>query len=426
MSLNASVFLAMRYLQPRRSFVSTITLLAVLGPVLGVAVMIVVIAVMSGFGREIRQKILSMQAHVQLQAMREYMSEPGPMVAALTAKGYRASAVIEGTALVQTRSRILPRFIRGIDPKTDVNVSPLKQCLIAGKYEIGPEEALLGQDLANSLYLKVGDKLVIHPTGKLQHRIKIDASGQVHALSNDDVYVPEEVRIAGIFKVGMYDVDSQVVVVHLDKAADLFDLPWGSAQTIQIWTDDPWNLKPLLKLISDDGATTFAGTYPVTWEEANKQFFEVLAVEKGMQFFLLLIIVVVAGFSIMATLITVVIYKTREIGVLKALGASPLDIQVLFMMQGGMVGLVGILLGTGLGLLVVHYRTALAHFLATTLHIEIFPASIYQLPEIPAYVQTSDVLMVVGASFLICIVAATLPALYAASLTPTRALRTEA
>ncbi len=424
MRVPASLFLAFRYLRPQWSFVSLISFLSVLGPTLGVAVLIVVMAVMAGFGQDIRSRIFGMQAHITLQpALTDYIDSPDVYVKKLQEMGLKATATAQGPVLIQTRRQIIAKFIKGIDPRTDSDVTIIREST-TGTYDVSGEEAIVGSDLAFSLGIGIGDTLVVHSTGKLQSMVKFDEDDQIYFAESDEVYLPEELEVVGIFDLGMYDYDSNFILVHLEKANEIFNRPWESAGSIQVWTDDPDNLDPIVDQLFAN-SSFFAGLGMLTWQQVNRQLFGALKVEKNMQFFLLTIIVGVAAFSITGTLITIVVQKTREIGVLKAMGATPLTIQAIFMLQGAVVGLLGVLLGLGLGLLILTYRNHIAAFLGNVMGVEVFPAELYQLPQIPAHVDRLDVLAIAVSTFLICVLAAAIPALYAGAMTPSNALRVE-
>ena len=163
----------------------------------------------------------------------------------------------------------------------------------------------------------------------------------------------------------------------------------------------------------------------VTWQEANQLLFGALAVEKRLTLFLLAFIVIVAAFGIAGTLITVAVQKTREIGILKAVGMSGGTVARIFILQGAVIGVIGTALGTGLGLLVLHYRNEVAGLLAKVMKVEIFPKKLYHLSEIPAFTTRGDILLIVGLSLIICVAASLVPALYACSLSPAKALQEE-
>jgi lipoprotein-releasing system permease protein len=432
--MRASVFLALRYLQPRWSFMSLITLLAILGPILGVAVLVVVISVMSGFGLELREKIFGVQAHLQyrqgIQASSNLqdapaIADPEPALAALRAHGLRAVPVTEGPVLIQTRRQMIPKLVKGLAPpgsQTLLDVFPGMR--IEGKALPADDEVLIGRDLAWQYDLRLGDKIIIHSTGQLKDMIHFTADDQVEIVQSDKVYTPEELTVVGIYSIGMYDFDANVLLTSLDKADDLFRQEWGSATSILVWVPDPFKLDQVLLDLRPEAA--LKGLQPLTWRQLNQKLFDALMVEKNMQFFLLIIIVVVAAFSIAGTLLTVVIQKTREIGVLKAMGAAPLTVLAVFTVQGAIVGALGVGLGTALGLAVVRWRNELAAGLSHYMGVAVFPPELYQFSSIPAVIDYGDITRIVCSAFIICVLAALLPACYAASLTPSQALRNDA
>ncbi len=421
---NASLFLAIRYLKPKRSFLSIITFLSILGPILGVAVLIVVISVMAGFNRDIRDKILGMQAHIQLKhAMEIPIENYEPIVNRLNAMSISCTPVIEGPILIQTRKQILAKFIKGILPQSGKNVSDLYRSVTQGKYNILEDEVIIGMDLALLCNLDIGDKILIHSPDKLNKMIEFDDDGAIQRKESQEIYTPEELTIAGFFSMGMYQYDSSILILHIEKASELFGLDWNTATSIHIRTDEPFNLSPVISQVKQD--STFNHLQPITWQQSNQRLFGALKVEKNLMFFLLIFIMIVAAFGITTTLITIVIQKTREIGVLKAIGAAPADILMIFILQGGFVGFIGTAAGTLLGLFIVDHRNFIAALLARITGEEIFPKDLYHLSQIPALVQPSDLLTIVISSLLICIIGALIPALYAANLTPVNALKNE-
>ncbi len=416
-----SWYLAWRYLQPKRSFVSVITFLSVLGPIIGVAVLIIVIAVMAGFNRDIREKILGMHAHIQLKSIfNTPIDNPDVLIAKLTQLGVHATPVVEGPVLMQTPKHVLAMYIKGIDPAREKQVSDLARYLLEGKFTISDDEVLIGADLAANSGLKIGDKFLLHSPDKLNKMVQFNDDGSIQTKPEQEVYLPEEVTVAGIFSLGMYEYDASLIVMTIDKAAQLYGYDWGSASNIQIRTADPFALDATVEKIKKD--PVFDGVYSLTWKQSNQHFFGALQVEKNLMFFLLIFIMIVAAFGITATLITVVVQKTVEIGVLKALGATPGTILLIFIYQGLVVGLLGITLGTVLGLAVLHFRDRIADLMAYLSGLEIFPKDLYHLERIPALVQPVDIIIILVSALTICILAAMIPAFYAASLTPAEAL----
>ena len=423
MLLSTSLFLACRYLIPKRQFISyLIPFLAILGPILGVAILIVVISVMGGFSHNIREKIFGLQAHITCYSKSQpTIVNSEILVQRLREQRIAATPVVTGPVFVQTEKTLLPKIIRGILPETEETVSDISRSIIHGRYSIHEDEVIIGDKLACELGKSIGDKLIIHRTGELMKSVVVTEDGEVQVRGIDTAYLPEEVRIAGIFFMGMYDYDHQFIITHIDKARDIFAMELGTARSIQIKVQDPFNLKPVLDILQQD--KTVQDLKPVTWQEANHSFFSALAIEKKLQFFILIFIVIVSAFSIAATLITMVIQKTEEIGILKALGASPMTILTVFLFQGSIVGCIGIGFGTILGLAIVYFRNKIANSLESIIGIEIFPAALYKLDQIPALVQISDILWIDIMTLFICVMGAIIPAIYAATLTPTRAFQ---
>ncbi len=429
MQLTADIFLALRYLRPKRTFISLITLLSILGPILGVALLVIVTAVMAGFDRDIREGILGMQSHVQvtpafrLTSDRPAMFEdPEPVMAALHRAGAKGSPLIEGAVLVQLRGQAMPKFVKGIMPATEREVTSIARTKgFVGRFDIAEGEALIGSGMAAQLGLALGDRLLIHSPSRLTRNVQWSEDGRVQMGEVDEVYLPEEVTIVGIFSMGVYEYDSSIVFVHLDQAADLFGMEWGSATSVHASVPDPFDLDEIVVALGED----LPQCRIVTWQQANRQLFGALQVEKNLMSFLLFFIVIVASFGIAGTLITVVVQKTREIGVLKAVGMSRGMVARIFLLQGATIGVLGTVLGTTIGLLVIRYRERVAALLAKIMGHEIFPQELYHLSQIPALSKRSDVLAIVSLAFFVCVLASLVPALYASHLSPAQALQEE-
>ncbi len=423
----ADILLALRYLKPKRTFVSVITLLSIVGPVLGVAVLVVVTAVMSGFDRDIRDRILGIQAHLQVFPLRDgnretpFIRDPGAVIKAAAEAGFRAAPLIEGPILIQHRDRIIPKFVKGIDPRLEPGVSDVAQKIKEGTFAIEGKQAVIGLRIARELGVRLGDKLLIHSPARLTKNIVWGEDGQVTVKKTDEAYLPEEVTVAGIFEIGVFQLDSEIVYVTQDEAADIFALPWGSATSVHARAPDPLRM--------DDAVSRLRLKLPdvsfTTWQEANSQLFGVLSSEKSLMLFVLFFIVLVSAFGIAGTLITTVVQKTKEIGILKAVGVPWTAVFRIFLYQGAVIGLVGTTIGTAAGLLIVHYRDNVSDLLGKILGRPVFPPELYYLSRIPAHLLWSDVAIIVGGSFLLCLAAAVIPALFAAALSPADALREE-
>ncbi len=408
MNLPFSLFLALKYLKPKRTFLSVVTVISVLGVLLGVAVLIIVLSVMSGFDEMWRDKILSFNAHVMVSGYGVIEDENALVDKIAAIDGVTGAApFVQGIVFVQCRDRIYTPMVRGIDPVREQSVSKIPQNMVAGTFSVDDDQVVIGRDLAHRLGASVGDKILVYSPENFT--------------KTDEIRLPEELRVAGIFEVGMWEFDMGFMIASIQKARELYGLESG-AHAIQVMTKDPYRPDLTAARIAD----AIGPEYDVqTWMQQNRQLFAALRVEKNMMFFLLIFITVVAAFGITNTLITVTVQKTREIGLLKALGFSNGKIMGVFFWQGWIQGLIGTLSGIGFGLLVLQYRNDLMRLLSTQFHMELFPKELYHLSEIPAVISWSDISVVALVVMVICTLAGVVPAYRAARLDPVSALRYE-
>ncbi len=430
MKLPFSLFLALRYLKPKRTFLSIITLISVMGVMLGVTVLILVISVMTGFDRELRQKVLDFDAHILVTTDDILRDWRDLSVKIQKTPGVVATApYVQGPVIVEFQNRRLAPMIRGIDPVAEEKVVSLQEFIKEGKLDLEGESAVLGIELAHKLRIRVGDKLTVYSPGNLGQILdgikKLEsAKGDEEKKTVDqlrEVVLPKELTVTGIFKTGHYAHDSDFLLVPLYIGQELYGLE-DALHGITVKTDNPYGAERVKKQIE---GFLEPPQFAETWIDMNHQFFEAVRLERTVMFFLLFFIVVVAAFGIMSTLITVTVQKRREIGILKALGANISQIVWIFLGQGTITGLFGTLSGLGLGMTLIRYRNGVAHWLSSTLNIEIFPKEVYTFSDIPAQVVPLDVWIICISAFLICSLAALIPAYFAARLDPVKALRYE-
>ncbi|MFN2540832.1 MAG: ABC transporter permease [Chthoniobacterales bacterium] len=430
LKLPFSFFLALRYLKPKRTFLSIITLISIIGVMLGVTVLILVISVMTGFDRELRQKVIDFDAHI-LVTTEDVLHDWRALKAKIdNTPGVVATApFVQGPVIAEFQNRRLAPMIRGIDPAEEEKVVSLRKFVKLGKLDLEGESVILGSELARQLQISIGDKLTVYSPGNLGQVLdeikKLEnAKGPEEKQAIDelrDVILPKELTVTGIFETGHYVHDSEFLIVPLYVGQELYGL--GDAlHGITVKTDNPYGAERVKESIQ---RFLEPPEYAQTWIDMNRQYFEAVRLERTVMFFLLFFIVVVAAFGIMSTLITVTVQKRREIGIVKALGANISQIIWIFLGQGTVVGLFGTLTGLGLGMTLIRYRNEFSHWLARTLHIEIFPRQVYQFSEIPAQVVPQDVAIICISAFLICSLAALIPAYFAARLDPVKALRYE-
>jgi lipoprotein-releasing system permease protein len=319
--------------------------------------------------------------------------------------------------------------IRGIDPEAEEKVVPLGKFITQGKLDLEGDSTVIGAELARQLGVTVGDKITVYSPGNLGH--VLDSLKRLEEAKGDEekkvidelreVVLPKELTVTGIFETGHYTHDSGYLLVPLYIGQELYGL--GDAlHGIIVRTDDPYDAPRVKESIEE---FLQPPQYAETWIDLNKQFFEAVRLERNVMFYLLFFIVVVAAFGIMSTLITTTVQKRREIGIVKALGARVSQIIWIFLGQGTVVGFFGTITGLGLGMTLIRYRNEFSHWLASVLHIEIFPKEVYQFSELPAQIVPHDVLIICISAFLICSLAALIPAYFAARLDPVKALRYE-
>ena len=397
---------------------------------LGVTVLILVIAVMTGFDRELRQKVIDFDAHILVTSEDVFRDWRALKAKIDKTPGVVATApFVQGPVIVEFHNRRLAPLIRGVDPEQEEKVIPLQRFIKYGRLDLEGESTVLGIELARKLGVSVGDKVTIYSPGNLGQVLdsikKLEnATGEEEKKAIDelrDVILPKELTVTGIFETGHYLHDSEFLLVPVYVGQELYGL--GDAlHGITVKTDNPYGAERVKQEIQQ---FLEPPAYAQTWIDMNRQYFEAVRLERTVMFFLLFFIVIVAAFGIMSTLITVTVQKRHEIGIVKALGANIAQIVWVFLGQGTIVGLFGTVTGLGLGMTLIRYRNEFSRWLASTLHIEIFPREVYQFSSIPAEVIPRDVAIICISAFFICSFAALIPAYFAARLDPVKALRYE-
>jgi lipoprotein-releasing system permease protein len=404
-------YLALKQLFPTGRRFPFFTFISVLGVALGVALLVVVTSVMGGFGHEIRRMIVDTEGEVQIKASgyienhRELLQRVRSVPGVAAATPYAAGAL-----MIKNQNRAAYPGMRGLDLATVEEVVALDKFVRLGSLDdLDDDSVILSSELARSIGASVGSKIEVY------------SPLIVERYEKDEFFMPREVRVVGILEVGHQQLDSSMVYCTLRLVQDLYGL--GSAvHGINVRLAPGQNEDELAAKIN---AVLPFGVRAYSWMDSFSDFLWVLQLEKNMIFFLLLFIVIVAGFSVASSLLISVVRKTREIGLLGALGGRPRQVAACFCLQGLVIGVCGTLLGLGLGLVALAFRNDLVALVTRLTQREEVMQRFYQFSQLPSHTAASDLVLIVVSSVFISMLAGLLPAWRAAKLKPVEALRSE-
>ena len=413
-------FIGLRYLKAKRkqTFISIITVISIAGVMVGVMALIVVLAVMSGFEKTLKEKILGTQAHLHLlKATQEGLDQYQEVTKRVEeTKGVVSAApFIISQVMLSSESNVFGVVLKGIDPDRVGRVTELANNLKAGRLEDlkGGKEGdlpgiILGVELAKHLSVSLNDSIqVISPLGT------VTPMGMMPKM--------KRFRVKGIFYSGMYEFDNTMAYVSLESAQKFFSM--GDRVTgIEIKTNDMYKVKEIGREIRRKLGFPF---WTKDWMEMNRNLFSALRLEKIAMFIILVLIVLVAAFNIISTLIMVVMEKNKDIAILKSMGASSSSILKIFTIEGGVIGVVGTVLGTILGLGAAFNLEKITDFVERLFGFKILSSDVYYIDKLPSQVNPLDVTLIVLTAVLISLLATLYPAWRASKLDPAEALRYE-
>jgi len=429
-------WIALRHLTRRRKtgFISLISLISILGVAVGVMALIVVLAVMSGFDQELKSKIVSVHPHLRIEKVNG-VDQPEALVTKIRSwnrpEVETVAGFIEGQAILRSESNAIGVVVKGIDRNRD-NLAIFGKSLRWGKLDFEAVEEIqmkksffgfrtrterrelpaliLGESLARILGVGPGESVSLI--------VPFVEEGKAFSLTHAE---SRTFRIAGVFRLGMSDFDSGLALINLEEAQTLYHL--GNRVTgLSLRFRDIDQAEKLKGIFQSELGADFLVR---SWYDMNRNFFNALQVEKNVMTILLALIVLVAAFNIVSTLIMVVMEKTKDIGILRALGATRKSIRKIFILEGFSYGFLGVILGSVLGLLLAWNLNPVADFIEETTGLSVFPSDIYYFDQIPTEINPTDVVTVVVLALLISVFAGIYPAQRAASLNPVEALRYE-
>lgn len=409
-------YIGLRYTRAKRrtQFISFITLTSILGIALGVTALITVLSVMNGFEAELRHRILGMTAHATLTGNYGQLDDWRQAEERL-----KQSPEIEGTApfisgqvMVNADRRVSGTMLNGILPDAEPRVSEVGanmlegaklSDLVAGEYNI-----ILGAELARYLGVIVGDKITI-------------ISPQVNSTPAGIMPRMRRFNVVGMFKVGMYEYDRNMALIHIDDAAKLYRLE-SAVSGLRIKLDDVFKAPAITKKLGEE----LAGEYLVSdWTMAHENFFKAIKTEKTVMFIILLLIVAVAAFNIVSTLVMVVTDKRGDIAILKTQGLTSRAVMAIFMVLGTVIGAFGTLLGTLGGVFLALNASSIVKYIEENLKVKFLPADVYYISELPSKLVWPDVFVIAAMAFLLSLLATIYPAWQAAKVNPAEVLRYE-
>ena len=408
-------FIGLRYTRAKRRnhFISFISLVSMLGIALGITALITVMSVMNGFQKEIRTRILGVASHIQIEgADRGLINWRGVMAQAQQNPDVIGAApYVNGQGLLASGPYVRGAVIRGVVPDEEEKVADIGRQFMAGRLsDLKPGEfgVVLGLELSRMLRATVGDKIVlITPQGQ------VTPAGLMPRL--------KQFTVVGVFSAGHYEYDSTLALIHMADAQKLYQLD-ENVSGIRLKVNDIFKAP---QIANDLARTLKADAVVRDWSQQNANYFRAIQIEKRMMFIILTLIIAVAAFNLVSTLVMVVTDKHPDIAILRTLGASPGSIMKIFIVQGAVVGIIGTLLGVFGGVLLALNIDTVVPFIERTFHFQILSKEVYYITELPSDLQLLDVLRVSGIALFLALIATLYPSWRASQVNPAEALRYE-
>jgi len=421
MALPYELLIGLRYTRAKRrnQFVSFISMISMLGIALGVAALIVVLSVMNGFQTELRGRILAVVSHIEISGANGEMANWQQVAEqSLKAPGVLAAApFVQAQGMLSFGQSVRGAMVRGVLPEFEDKVVDFRTHMKEGSLDslssnsLAPGDAfniILGSELARALGVFVGDKVtVIAPQGV------VTPAGVIPRLKT--------FTVSGLFEVGMFEYDSGLALIRLEDAQRLYRMD-DRVSGVRLKLDDLFKAPAIARQLAGQLDTA---AYISDWTRSHANFFRAVAIEKNMMFIILSLIVAVAAFNIVSTLVMAVTDKQADIAILRTLGASPSSIMAIFMVQGALIGFIGLGLGIAGGVALALNIDVVVPFIERLLGTQFMSKEVYYISNLPSELQWKDVTTITGVSFVLSLVATIYPSWRASRVNPAEALRYE-
>lgn len=410
------LFVGLRYTRAKRRnhFISFISMISMLGIALGVTALITVISVMNGFELELRGRILGMTSHASVsgyQSPLEDWQSVASQVASISPEVIASAPYIRGEGMLRNRDRLSGTMLHGVLPELEVRVSTVGEHMKHGALDdlrAGEFNMLMGVEIARSLGLSPGDKVDL-----MIPQASLTPAGILPRF--------RRFTLAGVFEVGMYEYDRGLVLIHMQDAAALYRMG-QSVSGLRLKLTDLFQAPSVTRQLMVEMDTSF---YISDWTRQHANFFRAIRTEKIVMFIILSLIVAVAAFNIVSTLVMVVTDKQADIAILRTFGVSPRSILSIFVVQGALIGVIGTLLGVVGGILLAINVEAIVPWIESLVGHDLLSAEVYYINELKAVVNVDDVIVVAFVSLLLSFISTLYPAWRAARVEPAEALRYE-
>lgn len=416
-SLPFELFVGLRYTRAKRRnhFISFISMTSMVGIALGVAALIVVLSVMNGFQQELRSRILGVASHLQITGADNQLADWQFVAGRVKDEPHvqAAAPYIMAQGMLSYGQAVQGAIIRGILPADEDKVADIGAHMRAGQLndlKAGEFGIVLGAELAQSLGVLIGDKVVL-----LAPQGQFTPTGIVPRI--------KQFRVIGFFQIGMYEYDAGLALIHMDDAAVLYRMG-DKVSGLRLKLDDlfraPSISHELTTRLSDIGSY-----YVSDWTQQHANFFRAVQMEKRVMFIILTLIVAVAAFNIVSTLVMAVTDKRADIAIMRTFGASPRSIMQIFIVQGALIGAIGTVIGAVIGIVVALNIDVLVPAIERLFNIQFLAKDVYYISDLPSQLLWSDVGMIIGLSFVLSLLATLYPSWKAAKMNPAEALRYE-